>query len=72
MCDVLKKEIATFEKYRHDLVACSKGKFVLIKDEAIIGVYDSQMDAIEAGYNELGLVPFLTKLISWDEEILHV
>ena len=41
----------------------AEGKFVLIHNDQVIGVYDSKMDAIAASYQQFGNVPFLVKQI---------
>jgi hypothetical protein len=61
---VLDKELETFEKHKADLVGRAKGKFVLIKGEEIVGVFETQGDAVRQGYERLGNVPFLVKEIA--------
>jgi hypothetical protein len=39
------------------------GKFVLIKDDAIVGTFETFNDAVNRGYEEFGNVPFLVKEI---------
>jgi hypothetical protein len=63
MTELLKKEIETYIAHKAELVGQSKGKFVLIKDDKVIDVYDTKMDAIRQGYERFGNVPFLVKLI---------
>jgi len=60
---LLEKESATFEKNRDRLVGEALGRFVLIKDEDIHGIFDNEADAIRAGYEAFGNVPFLVKMI---------
>jgi hypothetical protein len=63
MTDLLKKEIETYNAHKAELVGQSKGKFVLIKDDRIVGVFDTEIDAIHQGYERFGNVPFLVKQI---------
>lgn len=63
MTELLKKEIETYNAHKAELVGQSKGKFVLIKDDKVVDVYDTKMDAIRQGYERFGNVPFLVKLI---------
>ena len=63
MADVLGVELRTYEKNRDHLLATAEGKFVLIHKEEVVGVYDSQKDAIAQGYARFGNVPFLVKQI---------
>ena len=63
MPDVLEAELKTYEKHHSELLGKSEGKFVLIHDDAIVGVYESKYDAFQAGYEGFGNVPFLVKQI---------
>ena len=60
---MLEDELATYERHRAELLGSAQGKFVLIHDGEIGGVYDSKMDAINQGYEKFGVVPFLVKQI---------
>ena len=60
---VLDRELKTYEDHKDDLVGRAAGKFVLIKDGDILGVFDTQADAVREGYSRLGNVPFLVKEI---------
>lgn len=46
MASVLEKEFKYYLENQADLVGKYNGKFVVIKDEAVIGVYDSELVAI--------------------------
>ncbi len=59
----LATELKTFETNLPVLLGASEGKFVLIREEEIVGVFDNQMDAVSAGYGKFGNVPFLVKQI---------
>ncbi len=63
MPQALETELKTYEQQRDHLLATAEGRFVLIRDESIVGVYESKMDAIAQGYNQFGNVPFLVKQI---------
>jgi len=60
---LLEKELAYFEQHRSELLARAKGRFALIKGETLFDTFDSQFDAIRAGYREFGNEPFLVKQI---------
>ena len=66
----LEQELETFEAMRAEL-AQHEGKFALISGHELLGVYDSQGDALDAGYKAKGLDPFLVKKISKVESILY-
>ena len=63
MTQLLDSELRTYEHNRDQLLGSSEGKFVLIHGDRVVGIYDSKMDAIAAGYQQFGNVPFLVKQI---------
>ena len=63
MTQILGAEIKTYEQQRDNLLGTSEGKFVLIRGSQVVGIFDSKMDAIAAGYQQFGNVPFLVKQI---------
>jgi hypothetical protein len=63
MLDMLKKELQTYEANKSELIGKSKGKFALIKDDKVMGVFDTKIDAIRQGYERFGNVPFFVKQI---------
>jgi hypothetical protein len=68
MPHVLDTELKTYEQIRDRLLAMHEGKFALIHDKELIGVYDAEMDAINEGYGKLGNIPFLVKQIVQTEK----
>jgi len=63
MSTLLEQELKTFSANLESLLGANEGRFVVIHDARIIGTFDSQMDAVTAGYRELGNVPFLVKQV---------
>ena len=63
MPPILDAELKTYEKNRDQLLGTAEGKFVLIQNNQVVGIYDSKMDAIAMGYQQFGKVPFLVKQI---------
>lgn len=63
MLEMLKKELQTYEANKSELIGKSKGKFALIKDDKVMGVFDTKIDAIRQGYERFGNVPFFVKQI---------
>jgi hypothetical protein len=59
----LATELDYFDRHRAELLGSAKGKFALIKEERLIDTFDSQDDAIRAGYRQFGNEPFLVKQI---------
>lgn len=60
----LSREIEAYEAKLDSLVAAHEGKYVLLHGDKVLGVFDSQMDAVNRGYRELGNVPFLVRHVS--------
>lgn len=63
MTQVLEQEEKTYEIHRQQLLGTDEGKFVLIREDQVAGVYDSKRDAIAEGYKQFGNIPFLVKRI---------
>ncbi|OGQ75972.1 MAG: hypothetical protein A3G40_06945 [Deltaproteobacteria bacterium RIFCSPLOWO2_12_FULL_57_22] len=63
MPPILDAELKTYEENRDQLLGTAEGKFVLIQNNQVVGLYDSKMDAIAMGYQQFGNVPFLVKQI---------
>jgi hypothetical protein len=53
---MLEKEFKYYVEHQNELVKKYKGKFIVIKDEVVIGVYDNEVDAYTSSVkdNELG------------------
>lgn len=58
---VLERELRTYQERKDDLVGASAGKYVLVKDDEVVDVFDTEADAIRDGYRRFGNVPFLVK-----------
>jgi hypothetical protein len=63
MTDVLASELKTYEQHRDELLETAEGKFVLVHETEVAGMYETQMDGINEGYRRFGNVPFLVKQI---------
>ena len=61
--EALDNELSTYEQHREGLLGTAEGKFVLIHEAEVAGVYESKWDAIREGYEKLGNVPFLVKQV---------
>ena len=71
MARPLEKERRTFEAHKAELLASHAGRFALIKDDKVIDVFDTNLDAIQQGYRHCGNVPFLVKEITHIERAAH-
>lgn len=61
---VLEKEVVAYEAIKPALLPQGLGKFVLIRDGKLIDTFDAESDAIKAGYERFGNVPFLVKQVT--------
>lgn len=64
-------ELRTFANHHDELLGRAKGKYVLIKGEAIVGVFENRVDALSSGYREFGNNPFLVKQVTDGEVPLN-
>ena len=70
MSEILAAELDTYQEHRERLLGTAEGKFVLIHKDQVLGMFDSEPDAIRQGYQQLGNVPFLVKQVVQIEEVL--
>jgi hypothetical protein len=63
MGTLLDAELKTYEDHKEHLLGTAEGKFVLIRNQEVVGFYDAKMDAIAEGYRRFGNVPFLVKQV---------
>lgn len=59
----LDEELKTYEAHREELLGRAQGKFVLIKGDRVIDVFDTPGGALQRGYGEFGMLPFLVKQV---------
>ena len=65
----LDKEFKYYQDNRERLLAEYEGKFIVIKGEKVIGIFDDRMKAIEATKKEHELGTFLVQHIVKDNKI---
>lgn len=70
--DPLSQAIETFETHRDQLLADSEGKWAVVHGSAVLGVWDTYEDALQAGYATAGLDPFLVKKIEGVEQLQFI
>lgn len=68
MADSLKQNFEYFISHHDELVKLYNGKFVVIKDERVIGNYDDEMEAINETQKEHPLGTFLVQLCTPGEQ----
>ena len=67
MTAMLDREFQTFQENKPNLVKNHKGKFVLIKDDEIIGILENEMDAVKQGNQQFKDSHFLVNEIIDDK-----
>lgn len=66
----LEKEIETYNRELPNLLE-QQGKFVVIHENDVVGVFVSYEDALKLGYEKCGLKPFLVKKIQAVEQVQY-
>ena len=66
---VLEKEIKSYQSLKDDLLKHYQGKYALIHEEKLIGVWDTPENAYIAGVERFGNVPFLIQHIVTEDVI---
>jgi hypothetical protein len=64
----LDHKISTYNAKLTELLA-SVGKYVLVKGDEIVGIYDTYADALQLGYERFKLEAFMVKQIAPAEKI---
>lgn len=66
----LETELETYRKALPELLS-EAGKFVLIRGQEVLGIYETYEDALKVGYDKCGLDPFLVKKIESTEQVQY-
>jgi hypothetical protein len=67
----LQKELATYKRELPNLLG-RVGKYVLIRGDQVLSVWEAYQDAIQEGYRVCGLDPFLVKQIQAVEQVHYI
>ena len=67
MTAMLDREFQTFQKHKPNLVKNHAGKFVLIKEGEIIGIFENELDAVKQGNAQFKDSHFLVNEITDDK-----
>jgi hypothetical protein len=67
--ELFKNELATYEREKDHLVNGNEGRYVVIRDDNVAGIWDTYEDALKAGYERYGLEQFLVKQIQGIDRI---
>jgi len=65
---MLEKELAFYEKKLEEWLTLYPGKFVLVKGEELVGIYDTNEQALTAGASRFGLESYLIRCIVKNRE----
>ena len=66
---VLENEVKFFETNRASLRADHPDRFVVIKEERVVGAYETFEDAYKDGIRQLGNVPMLIRHVDQEDEV---
>ena len=69
--DDLGEEAKTYQDHKAELVAKNEGKYVLIKGDEIIGIFDTHEEALTRGYQDFLGEPFFAHKITEVEMPLY-
>jgi hypothetical protein len=69
---MLVKELEYYNRRREEFLREYRDKFVLIKGEELLGIFDSEQAAYSEGVNRLGNQSFLIKRVTEEEEIVNL
>lgn len=61
MGTVLREEFKYYLDHQEELVKLYKGKFIVIKDQKVIGSYDSELEAVKKTSEQYELGTFLVQ-----------
>ena len=67
----LEKELETYKRKLPELKE-QEGKFALIQGDELVGVFSTYEDALQAGYKQFALNPFLVKKIQAVEQVQFI
>ena len=69
---LLQKEVDFYNSQREELIKQHLGKWVLIKDRKVLGVFDNDQAAYQAGIAKFGNTIFLIKPVVREEPVQQV
>jgi hypothetical protein len=69
---MLEKERKYFETHRAEWLKQHSGKFVLVKEEELVGVYNTQQEALIEGARRFGTSSFLVRQVEESEQLIYI
>ena len=70
--NVLAEEIAFFDAHLAEWLPTSRGRYALIKNSALLGIFHDPMTAFGWGAKHLGNVPVLIRLIAEEQPVISI
>lgn len=68
---MLEKELEYFRQHKEELLKQYQGRFLVIKDNRLVGAYQNEQEAYDAGLKALGNTAFLIKRAVAEEEVVR-
>ncbi len=68
----LAEELKTYQAHRAELLKTAKGKYALVKNSAIVGLYDKEEEAFSEAYCRFRLSGFMIKQVLEHEEVYTI
>jgi hypothetical protein len=72
MSAMLEKELTVYREKQAELVNEASGKFVVICGDEVSAPWETYSDALQSGYQQFGLRPFLVKKIEEVEQVHYL
>lgn len=68
---MLEKEYEFYQQNKEQLISDYLNKYIVIKDNSVLGVYDSMDDAVKTSLSKNTLGTFLVKLVEAEEQTVR-
>jgi hypothetical protein len=68
----LAEELKTYQEHLGELLRTASGKFVLIKGNEIVDLYDNQEEALNEGYRRYRLKSFMVQRVQRELETYYI
>jgi hypothetical protein len=69
---MLEKERTYFQQQRTEWLTKFPGRFVLVKNDALIGVFNTPDEALMEGARRFGLESFMVRQVEQDEQDVYI
>lgn len=68
---MFEKELEYYKANKEEWLKHYENQYVVIAGDKFLGAYTTEQQAYEAGLREVGIVPFLIKRVTKEEEIVR-